>query len=156
VAALFAPVAGTNLTVFDLQMPFLYWPDFNYQGLTRLRGRPTHQFLLQSPKDFAGKYPALKSVRVFLDTQFNALVQVELVGNDGQTLKTISLLELKRINEQWIPKTFDVRDEVTRDKTRFLVKGAALGLTLPAEMFTPEQLKETVNPPDANKIVPVE
>jgi hypothetical protein len=156
VAALFAPVAGTNLTAFDLQMPFLYWPDFAYQGLTRLRGRPTHQFLLQPPKDFAEKYPVLKGVRVFLDTQFNALVQVELVGHDGQTLKTISLLELKRIGEQWIPKTFDVRDEVTRDKTRFLVKGAALGLTLPCEVFSPEQLGETVNPPDAQKIVPVE
>jgi hypothetical protein len=156
VAALFAPVAGTNLTAFDLQMPFLYWPDFAYQGLARLRGRPTHQFLLQPPKDFAEKYPALKGVRVFLDTQFNALVQVELVGHDGQTLKTISLLELKRIGEQWIPKTFDVRDEVTRDKTRFLVKGAALGLTLPREVFLPEQLGETVNPPDAQKIVPVE
>jgi hypothetical protein len=156
VAALFAPVAGTNLTVFDLQMPFLYWPDFAYQGLTRLRGRPTHQFLLQPPKDFSEKYPALKGVRVFLDTQFNALVQVELVGNDGQTLKTISLLELKRIGEQWIPKTFDVRDEVTRDKTRFLVKGAALGLTLPGEIFAPAQLAGTVNPPDATKITPVE
>jgi hypothetical protein len=156
VAALFAPMAGTNLTAFDLQMPFLYWPDFNYQGLTRLRGRPTHQFLLQPPKDFSEKYPALKGVRVFLDTQFNALVQVETVGNDGQTLKTISLLELKRINEQWIPKTFDVRDEVTRDKTRFLVKGAALGLTLPSEMFAPAQLAGTVSPPDATNIVPVE
>ncbi|HXB01880.1 MAG TPA: outer membrane lipoprotein-sorting protein [Opitutaceae bacterium] len=156
VAALFAPVAGTNLTAFDLQMPFLYWPDFDYQGLNRLRGRPTHQFLLQPPKDFAEKYPALKGVRVFLDTQFNALVQVELVGHDGQTLKTISLLEMKRINDQWIPKTLDVRDEATRDKTRFLVKGAALGLTLPGEMFAPAQLGETVNPPDAQKIVPVE
>jgi hypothetical protein len=156
VAALFAPVGGTNLTVFDLQRPFLYWPDFDYQGLTRLRGRPTHQFLLHPPKDFAEKYPALKGVRLFLDTQFNALVQVELVGNDGQTLKTISLLELKRIDKQWIPKTIDVRDEVTRDKTRFLVKGAALGLTLPSEMFAPAQLGETVNSPDAQKIVPVE
>jgi hypothetical protein len=156
VAALFAPVAGTNLTAFDLQMPFLYWPDFDYQGLKRLRGRPTHQFLLHPPKDFTEKYPALKGVRVFLDTQFTALVQVELVGNDGQTLKTISLLELKRIGEQWIPKTFDVRDEATRDKTRFLVKGAALGLTLPPEMFAPAQLAGTVNPPDATKIVPVE
>jgi hypothetical protein len=156
VAGLFAPVGGTNLTAFDLQMPFLYWTDFDYQGLTRMRGRPAHQFLLHPPEDFAEKYPALKGVRVFLDTQFNALVQVELVGHDGQTLKTISLLELKRIGEQWIPKTFDVRDEVTRDKTRFLVKGAALGLTLPGEMFAPAQLAGTVNPPDAKKIVPVE
>ncbi|HWZ94842.1 MAG TPA: outer membrane lipoprotein-sorting protein [Opitutaceae bacterium] len=156
VAALFAPVAGTNLTAFDLQMPFLYWPDFDYQGLARLRGRPTHQFLLHPPKDFAEKYPSLAGVRVYLDTQFNALVQVELVGHDGQTLKTISLLELKRIGEQWIPKSFDVRDEVTRDKTRFLVKGAALGLKLPPEVFMPAQLAGTVNPPDAQSIVPVE
>jgi len=160
VAALFAPVAGTNLTAFDLQMPFIYWPDFDYQGLVRMRGRPTHQFLLHPPKDFAEKYPALKGVRVFLDTEFDALVQAELVGHDGQTLKTISLLELKRIEtstgKQPIPTIIDVRDEVTRDKTRFLVKGAALGLTLPREMFAPEQLGETVNPPDAQKIVPVE
>jgi hypothetical protein len=160
VAGLFAPVAGTNLTAFDLQMPFLYWTDFDYQGLVRMRGRPTHQFLLQPPKDFAEKYPALKGVRVFLDTQFNALVQVELVGNEGQTIKTISLLELKRIEmrtgKQSIPAIIDVRDEVTRDKTRFLVKGAALGLTLPGEMFAPAQLTRTANPPDATKIVPVE
>jgi hypothetical protein len=157
VASLFDPVGGTNLTAFDLQMPFLYWPDFDYQGLVRMRGRPANQFFLRPPKYFTEKFPTLlKGVRVFLDTQFNALVQVELVGHDGQTLKTISLLELKRINDQWIPKTFDVRDEVTRDKTRFLVKGAALGLTLPREMFAPEQLGETVNPPDAQKIVPVE
>jgi hypothetical protein len=160
VAALFAPVAGTNLTVFDLQWPFLYWPDFDYQGLVRLRGRPTYQFLLQPPKNFSEKYPALKGVRVYLDTEFNALVQAELVGNDGQTLKTISLLELKRIEtstgKQPIPTIIDVRDEVTRDKTRFLVKGAALGLTLPGEIFVPAQLAGTVNPPDATKITPVE
>jgi len=156
VATLFAPVAGTNLTVFDLQMPFLYWPDFAYQGLTRMRGRPTHQFLVHPPKDFAEKYPSLAGVHVFLDTQFNALVQVELVGHDGRTLKTISLLELKRIGEQWIPKTLDIRDEATRDKTRFMVKGATLGLTLPREIFTSAQLGETVKPPDAAKIVPVE
>jgi hypothetical protein len=156
VAALFAPVAGTNLTVFDLQMPFLYWTDFDYQGLVRIRGRPAHQFLLKAPEDFAEKHPMLKGVRVYLDTQFNALVQVELVGNEGQTIKTISLLELKRIGKQWIPKTFDIRDEVTRDKTRFLVKGASLGLTLPSGVFAPAQLAGTVNPPDATKIVPVE
>ena len=156
VAALFSSVAGTNLTAFDLQMPFLYWPDFDYLGLTRMRGRPAHQFLLQPPKDFAGKYPALKGVRVYLDTQFNALVQVELIGNDGQTLKTISLLELKRIGEQWIPKSFEVRDEATRDKTRFVVKGATLGLTLPRDIFTAAQLAGTVEPPDAKLIVPVE
>jgi hypothetical protein len=156
VAALFSPVAGTNLTAFDLQMPFLYWPDFAYQGLTRLRGRPTHLFLLRPPAGFAEKYPALAGVRVYLDTQFTALVQAELIDARGQVLKTISLLELKRIGKQWIPKSFEVRDETTRDKTRLVVKGAALDLTLPREMFTPEQLGHAVVPPDAQLIVPVE
>ncbi|HTB80313.1 MAG TPA: outer membrane lipoprotein-sorting protein [Opitutaceae bacterium] len=155
-AAFFAPVGNTNLTAFDLQMPFLYWPDFVYEGLTRLRGRPTHQFLLRPPKDFADRYPALTGVRAYLDSQFTALVQAELVGDHGQLLKTISLLELKRIGEQWIPKTFDVRDEVTRDKTRFVVTGAALGLSLSKDMFAPAQLSEAVKPPDAKRIVPVE
>ncbi|MGA3008139.1 MAG: outer membrane lipoprotein-sorting protein, partial [Opitutaceae bacterium] len=108
------------------------------------------------PKEFAGQYPALKGVCVYLDTQFMALVQAELLGQDDQVLKTISLLELKRIGEQWIPKSFDVRDEVTRDKTRFVVKGAALGLTLPREIFAPQALGHAVNPPDAKLIEPVE
>lgn len=155
-AAFFEPIGETNLTAFDLQMPFLYWQDFVYEGLTRIRGRPAHQFLLRPPADFAKKYPALSGVRVYLDTEFDALVQAELIGDHGQVIKTISLLELKRIGEYWIPKTFDVRDEATRNKTRFVVTGAALGLALPAEIFTPVQLSSDVAPPAAEHIVPVE
>jgi hypothetical protein len=155
-AALFAPLAGTNLTTFDLQMPFLYWTDFDYEGLSRLRGRPAHQFLLRPPKDLAGKYSALAAVRVYLDSQFTALVQAEWLDAHGQTIKTVSLLELKRIGEQWIPKSFEARDEITRDKTRFVVTGAALNLNLPREIFAPEQLGQAIDAPDAKLITPVE
>jgi len=154
--ALFAPLGDTNLTAFDLQMPFLYWTDFVYEGLTRMRGRPAHQFLLRPPPDFVEKYPALTGVRVYLDTQFTALVQAELIGERGEVRKTISLLELKRVGEQWIPKSLDVRDEATRNKTRFVVTGAALGLKLPAEVFAPAGLSSSVAPPPAERIVPVE
>jgi len=155
-SALFAPVADTNVAAFDLERPFLYWPDFVYEGLTRVLGRPAHRFLLRPPPDFAAKYPALTGVRVYLDTQFTALVQAELIGDRGQVLKTITLLELKRIGEKWIPKSFDVRDEVTRNKTRFVVTGAALGLTLPHDIFSPAQLTETAPPPPPERITPVE
>ncbi len=160
VASLFSPVAGTNLTAFDLQMPFLCIGRISITRASyRMRICRAHQFLLHPPKNFAEKYPILKGVRVFLDTEFNALVQVELVGNGGQTLKTTSLLELKRIGKQRIPipKTFDVRDEVTRNKTRFVVKGATLGLKLPRDIFTVARLAGTVNPPETRRrIVPVE
>ena len=39
-------LAGTDLTIFDLQMPFFYWTDFVYEGLARIRGRPAHSFVL--------------------------------------------------------------------------------------------------------------
>ena len=57
IKALFEPVSGTNLTAFDLQMPFLYWPDFIYEGLARMHGRPAHQFLFYPPADVAAQYP---------------------------------------------------------------------------------------------------
>lgn len=156
VSAFFAPVGDTNLTAFDLQMPFLYWTDFVYEGLTRVLGRPAHRFLLRPPPDFAAKYPALTGVRVYLDTQFIEPVQMELIGGHGQVFKTITLLELKRIGEEWIPKSFDVRDEVTRNKTRFVVTGAALGLKLPAGIFAPAELSSPAAAPPAEQITPVE
>lgn len=154
--ALMQPIAGTNFTVFDLQMPFLYWTDFTYEGLVRMRGRPAHEFLLRPPKEFTEKNPALSGVHVYLDTQFNALVQTELLDAHGQVTKTISLMELKRIQDQWIPRSIDLRDEATRNKTRFEVTGAALGLALPREIFEPAQLGTATEPPPAEKITPIE
>jgi hypothetical protein len=46
----------------------------------------------------------------------------------------------------------DLRDEETRNKTRFLVTGAAMGLDLPARLFEPATLGETIRPPAADRI----
>jgi hypothetical protein len=96
----------------------------------------------------------LVAVRAFLDTQYNALMQIEYLGARG-VLKTVSLVDLKKIGEQWIPKSFDVRNDVSRDKTRFLVTGAALNLTLPPAVFAPAALADTV-PPPADKLVRID
>jgi hypothetical protein len=140
------PVAGTDFTLFDLQMPFLHWSDFVYEGLAKVRGRPAHQFVLYPPADFAQARPDLSGVRVFLDTQFQALVQVEQLGPDGKPAKTVTLLDLKKVDGQWLVKSIDLRNLGTRDKTRLTFKAAALNLTLPAGTFAPAQLAE---PPPA-------
>lgn len=134
------PVAGTDLTIFDLQMPFLQWTDFVYEGLARIRGRPAHSFVLYPPADIVAARPGLTGVRVLLDTQFQALVQAELLGAKGATEKTISILDLKKVGEQWIVKAIDLRNHLTRDKTRFTVTAAALDLALPTGVFLPESL----------------
>lgn len=139
-AQLFAPLAETDLTAFDLQMPFLFWTDFIFEGLVSVRGRPAHRFLAYPPAEVAQARPELTGVRFYLDTQFSALVQAEELGPDQTALKTISVVDLKRTQDQWIVRTIDLRDEVTRNKTRFRITAAALGLTLPRIVFSPAHL----------------
>jgi hypothetical protein len=148
-------VPGTEITAFDLQMPFIYWNAFTFEGLERFRGRPTYVLVLRPPPEFQSRYSQLAGVRVHLDTQFNALVQTELLGKKDAVLKTLSIEDLKKIGEQWIPKTIDVRDETTRDKTRFSVTAAALGLDFMPALFEPGRLTEKISPPDRAKRVPV-
>jgi hypothetical protein len=137
---LFASLAGSDLTAFDLQMPFLYWEDCVFEGVVSVRGRPAHRFLAYPPAAVAAVRPALTGVRFYLDTQYSALVQAEELGPDQTPLKTISVLDLKRTQDQWIVRTIDLRDEATRNKTRFRVNAAALGLHLPRIVFSPAHL----------------
>ncbi len=148
-------IPNIEITAFDLQMlqmPFIYWDNFTYEGLTRFRGRPAHVLVMRPPSDFAVKYPTLTGVRVYLDTQFNALVQTELLGANNTVLKTLSLVDLKKIGEQWIPKTFDVRDETSRNKTRFDVVAAGLDLDFSRTLFEPAQLSEDIHAPAESRL----
>jgi hypothetical protein len=136
----FAPIAGTDLTAFDLTMPFLAWSDIVYEGVTNLRGRPAQRFIAYPPEAVAAAHPELSGVRFHLDAQFNALVQAELIGKAGEPVKTITVLELKRTRDQWVVKTIDVRNDTTRDKTRFRVTAAALGISHARAIFQPAHL----------------
>jgi hypothetical protein len=153
-AALFDPVIpGVNLTTFDLQMPFLYWPSVTLEKITRsFRGRPAHVFLFKPPATFAAANPRLGAVRAYLDTQYNAPTQIETIDRDARVTKTLTLLDLKKLNEQWIPKSFEVRDETSRDKTRLTISAAALGLSLPSAVFAPAGLIEDVKSPPPERI----
>jgi hypothetical protein len=145
--ALFTPLAGTDLSPFDLQMPFLYWPDFVYEGITRLRGRPASTFLLYPPASITARRPDLAAIRVYLDPQFNALVQAEQLGENESPLKSMRVVELKKIDDKWIVKSIELRDETTRNKTRFTVTAAALGLDFPGGLFDPGSLSSNIRPP---------
>lgn len=136
----FAAIAGTDITLFDLQMPFLQWSDSVYEGLAKVRGRPAHTFLLYAPAELRALRPELAAVRVSLDGQFQALVQAELLDAAGKVLKTIAVLEVKKLGDQWIVKSVDVRSPRTRDKTRFTVAAAALDQRWPAAAFAPAGL----------------
>jgi hypothetical protein len=150
------PLVGTTLSAADLQTPFMYWTEFVYEGLERFRGRPTHVFLLMPPDAQAERLADVGGARVFIDTAYSALSQAQWVDAEGKALKTITILNLKEIDQRWIVKSFEARDERTRDKTRFVVTAAALDLALPVGLFSPDgsgRAAELVLPPGA--LVPV-
>jgi len=147
-------VAGIETTPFDIQMPFLYWTDETLQSVTRVPGlqRPAYVFLFRPPADFMVGAPGLAGVRAFLDTQFDAPVRTETIGPDGRILKTMSLVDLKKVQGQYMPKEIDVRNEATRDKTRFELTAAALGVDVRPFIFEPAELSRRADPPGAARL----
>lgn len=143
------PLAGSTATVFDLQMPFVHWTEFVFEGVTRVRGRTAHAFLLYPPADFATAYPNIAGVRIYLDLQFHALMQAVVLDADEQPLRTLTVLDLKKVGDQWIVQSIDLREEATRNKTRFRVTGAALEAELATGLFTPAALADAIAPPDS-------
>jgi hypothetical protein len=134
-------------------MPYLYWPNFELTRIDRVRGRPAHTFVFRPPVTFARAHPEVALVRAYLDTQFNVLTQAEQLDPSGRILTSFSLGELKKVGEQWMLKSIDLRNESTRDKTRFLVTAAGLSLEFSAGLFEPARLIDDVPPPPASGLV---
>lgn len=136
----FSPIMDTDYTPFDLQMPFVFWREFEYEGVFRVRGRPCHIFNMEAPAAFAERASGLSSVRMYLDAEFQALFRAESVAGTGEVERVFSVIDFKKVQDEWIVKTIDLRDETSRDKTRFRVNRAALNAALPDSAFEPENL----------------
>lgn len=119
---------GFMVTPFDLMMPYIYWDDWEYDGVTKIRGRVAHSFFMLAPEDFRGKMADLSGILIYLDEAFNAMLKAEYVDGEGNTVKTFRLLDLKKVDGIWLPKTIDFMDEKNRNKTRFRITDAAMGL----------------------------
>ena len=154
-AAVLAPLApGVEMTPFDmLPMPYLYWLDSELVGVERIRGRQANIYVFLPSADFAARNPSIKSVRAYLDTQYNALEQSEINGPTGRVAKTLILLELRKVGDRWIPKDLDARNEVTRDKTRLSLTAVAVGVRTDAKAFDPSQLGLPLAPPSASHVI---
>jgi hypothetical protein len=141
-------VPGLQVTPFDLQMSFVYWKDHVYEGTRRLRGRPAHYFLLYPPEEQTADlaFP-VGAVRVIIDAGFNALLGVEVMNPDGSALKSWSIQSFRKVQEQWIVRIIDMVDEVTRDRTRFEIRAAAMNQRFPREIFSVKDLNGIPNEP---------
>lgn len=132
-------------TVFDLLMPFIYWDDFVYEGPQRVKGRTAHVFQMNFPDSYkVSSTEEIKGVNIALDSEFNALLQIEHTMDDGDISKSWRILDFKKVKDQWIPSKIDILDLQSHNKTRFKVTSAALNLDLPKALFEEEGLKKSV------------
>lgn len=127
-------------TYFELQMPFLYWPEWEYLGEERAKGRNTHVFDMYPPEALAQADSGMSAVRIYVDHKFAALLKAEVLDKQGEPAKTFKINKIKKVQERYIVRQIDLFDERTRDKTRFTVTAAATGLDLAPEIFKPAAL----------------
>ena len=146
-ASLFSPLfPELVLTPFELQMPFLFWEDYIYEGVSKLKGRRAFSFLMIPPLAIQNANPKMEAVRVAIDAKFKVLIKAEILGPRRQSLKTFKIISLKKTQNQVIIKRIDLLDEISRKKTRFIVTGADLSLSIDDTFFRPETLLEEALP----------
>lgn len=125
---------------FELFFNYLYWENPTYLGPIMIKSRPAQIFHLTAPA-WVGKLPEQYSgVNVYIDSDYKALIQADLLDQHNHVEKTVKVLNFKKVQDQWIVKTIDLVNEYTKDKTRFDIKKAALNLRVNPESFTPEWL----------------
>ncbi|GAB4285994.1 MAG: hypothetical protein Tsb0018_12290 [Opitutales bacterium] len=140
-ADLLNPLIATLLyTPFDLQMPFIFWEKWSYEGATRLQGRPTHLFSMYPPEGFVKANPNIGSVRIALDEGFNVMLRAQVVSPNGKIEREFSAISFKKVGEQWVVKSIKLVDLTTRDKSQFTVLSAALNPGLDPSIFDPNTL----------------
>jgi len=134
--ALFAPVvSGVVYSPFDLQMPFIYWSDFEYEGPIRVQSRIAQGFLMQPPEASVAEKRGIGAVRVGLDDAYDALLRVQVLDKDGEERSRFTVESFKKVQGQYIVKEVTLKDCATSDRTRFRVKAASVGMLLEEAMF---------------------
>ena len=141
--ALFEPIIpGLLYSPFDLQMPFVYWKDFTYEGPTLVGvTRVAQQFLMQPPVLSASAERGISGVRVGLDDTYNALWRVEVMNAEGEVSSRFAVESFKKVQEQYIVKRITLTDYNSKDRTTFEVKAAALGISSSRDLFCPKSAR---------------
>lgn len=147
--ALFEPLLpGLTYTLFDLQMPFIFWQDAVYEGPVLVAGsRIAQTFLLSPPADSEFIRQGIQAVRIGLDDTYNALLRVEVIDLEGRERSRFQVESFQKVDDQYIVKKITLTDNESRDRTSFQVMKADVGLRLDADLFAVEKEESPVAGP---------
>lgn len=131
-----ALLPGLVYSIFDLQMPFIYWEEFIYEGPALVgASRVAQRFLMIPPAGSESERQGIKGVRVSLDDTYNAILRIEVIDEDGSVKSEFSVESLKKVQGQYIVKKITLEDYSSKDRTTFKVVDASVGLQLDKELF---------------------
>ena len=111
-------VRGTDVTYEDISQRYLYWPSPKIVGEEKLRLivlRDTWIVQLNNPRRELGSYAA---VRVWIDKESNALLQVEGINSKGQKVKRFRVRSIQKDKEVGVWLLDKMRVEVLNHEGR--------------------------------------
>ncbi|TVP77179.1 MAG: hypothetical protein EA353_10880, partial [Puniceicoccaceae bacterium] len=114
-----------------------------YEGPARVSGRRAQRFFIYPPEDDPILRQNIDRVRLALDDGYNALLRVDFYDVD----RLISSFRIRRFTEvqgQYIVREIDLVDERKRDRTKFTVTAASVGLQLPTSTFDPQSTRSPI------------
>lgn len=140
---------GVLYTPFDLQMPFIFWDNYTYEGPSRVLSRIGHKFLMFPPESALAGLDSVNAVRISIDDTYYALLRAEVLQDNKKVRSRFTVRGIKKIQDRYIVKEVELKDMLTKDATTFKVKAASLELRLTDSMFDPDETKE---PPGLSEI----
>ncbi len=127
------PVENTDITWNDLSLSFLWWPNGRVMGRDNIRGRDCN--VIEIPIPPAAAIPAAGTkapsprpadagacIRLWIDDQLTALIQMEEYNAEGKLLRRLSVKNFKKIADQWMIKNMDIRRYPSRHRTQVRIE----------------------------------
>ena len=109
------PVAdGAPVTVEDLSLGFLYWPDARLLGEENVRGRGAWKIELRPGR----RGSEFAVVRVWLDRASGALLRIEGFDWEGKLLRRFEVVSGQRIDGRWMLKQMRIEKFAPDNATR--------------------------------------
>ena len=72
-----------------------------------------------------------------IDDAYNALLHIEVLEKPDRKRSSFTVESFKKVQGQWIVKYIVMKDWKSRDRTRFKVLSASVGLSFPEAIFSP-------------------
>ena len=112
---------GTDVTMEDISLQFIYWPDAEVTDPSDKKlGRPAWKIRLKSPTG-QSQYG---HVDLWVDKQSGAFMEVAGYDKAGQLIRQFKLNTIQKVNDTWYMKQMRITNPATRTQTYLEVEEA--------------------------------